>query len=64
VESAAGNFDLTLTPLIADQEMRVSFLYWEGAVNITGTSNGRAVRGQGFVEMTGYAAQARGDVGY
>lgn len=64
VESAVGNFDLTLTPLIADQEMRVSFTYWEGAVNITGTSNGQAVNGQGYVEMTGYGVQARGDVGY
>lgn len=62
--SERGNFDLTLTPLIADQEMRVSFTYWEGAVNVTGTSNGKPVRGQGYVEMTGYATQARGDVGY
>lgn len=64
VASDAGNFDLTLTPLIADQEMRVSFTYWEGAVNITGTSNRNSVSGQGYVEMTGYGAQARGDVGY
>ncbi len=64
VSSEAGNFDLTLKPLIADQEMRVSFTYWEGAVNVEGTSNGKNVRGQGYVEMTGYAAQARGDVGY
>lgn len=64
VSSTKGNFDVTLTPLIADQEMHVSFVYWEGAVNINGTSNGQAVQGQGYVEMTGYAAQARGDVGY
>ncbi len=41
---------LTITPVIADQEMRVSILYWEGAVEVSGT-----VRGVGFVEMTGYA---------
>ncbi len=63
VKSDVGNFDLTLTPLIADQEMRVSFTYWEGAVNVVGTSNGKNVRGQGYVEMTGYG-NARGDVGY
>ena len=63
VESTVGNFDLTLTPLIADQEMRVSFTYWEGAVNVQGTSNGKCVRGQGYVVMTGYG-NARGDVGY
>lgn len=64
VSSAKGNFDLTLTPLIPDQEMRVSFTYWEGAVKAAGTSNGKPVTGKGFVEMTGYATQARGDVGY
>ncbi|HZQ05993.1 MAG TPA: DUF2804 family protein [Anaerolineae bacterium] len=64
VTSAVGNFDLTLTPLIADQENRISFTYWEGAVNIEGTSNGQSVRGQGYVEMTGYAKQAQGLVGY
>ncbi len=63
VKSEIGNFDLTLTPLIPDQEMRVSFTYWEGAVNVTGTSNGKNLRGQGYVEMTGYG-NARGDVGY
>lgn len=63
VKSDVGNFDLTLTPLIADQEMRVSFTYWEGAVNVQGASKGKAVRGQGYVEMTGYG-NARGDVGY
>lgn len=64
VASPGGNFDLTLTPLISDQEMRVSFTYWEGAVKVEGTSNGASVGGQGYVELTGYAAQARGDVGY
>jgi predicted secreted hydrolase len=64
VEIPSANLDLTLTPLIADQEMRVSFTYWEGAVNVVGTSNGKAVRGEGFVELTGYAQAARGDVGY
>jgi predicted secreted hydrolase len=28
--------------------------YWEGAVGITGTSGGTAVRGEGYVELTGY----------
>ena len=51
----SANLLLALKPYIADQEMRVSIVYWEGAVNISGQSNGRAVRGSGFVEMTGYA---------
>lgn len=64
VQSDKGDLDLTLTPLISDQEMNVSFTYWEGAVNIEGLSQGRAVRGQGYVEMTGYAAQSGAAVGY
>ncbi len=47
--------DLTITPLIQDQEMDVAFTYWEGAVNATGTYNGASVAGRGYVELTGYA---------
>jgi predicted secreted hydrolase len=54
IPSAA--IQLTLTPYVADQEMRVSIVYWEGAVQITGNSNGAPVTGSGYVEMTGYAA--------
>ena len=28
--------------------------YWEGAITIQGTRNGTAVRGVGYLEMTGY----------
>lgn len=63
LEIPSEQIDLRLRPLIPDQELRVSFVYWEGAVEIEGTSNGKPVRGDGYVEMTGYAA-TRGDVGY
>jgi predicted secreted hydrolase len=46
----SANLDLTIEPLLADQELDVSFRYWEGAVRIGGTS-----RGRGYVEMTGYS---------
>ena len=52
----SANIDLTLRPYIPDQEMRVSFTYWEGAVEISGTSVGSPVKGSGYVELTGYAA--------
>ncbi|MES1242613.1 MAG: lipocalin-like domain-containing protein [Acidobacteriota bacterium] len=42
--------DLRIEPLLADQELDVSFRYWEGAVRIEGSSQGR-----GYVEMTGYS---------
>lgn len=47
--------DLMIKPYLADQEMRVSIIYWEGAVQVDGHSNGDPVRGSGYVELTGYA---------
>ncbi len=41
--------ELTLTPSVADQEMRLSVNYWEGAITIEGSHQGR-----GYIEMTGY----------
>ena len=37
-----------------DQELNLSFRYWEGAVSVQGTSGGNAVAGHGYVELTGY----------
>ncbi len=54
--------DLDVRPLLADQELDVSFRYWEGAVSIEGTHHGRPVQGQGYVELTGYAAPPRRQV--
>lgn len=50
----AEGLELTLTPLLAGQELDVTFRYWEGAVEIVGTSFGQAASGYGYVEMTGY----------
>jgi predicted secreted hydrolase len=47
-EGAEG-LDLEIAPLLADQELDVSFRYWEGAVAVSGSTEGR-----GYVEMTGY----------
>lgn len=51
------NIDLRITPYLRDQELPLSVLYWEGAVQIEGTSNGQSVRGNGYVELTGYGEQ-------
>jgi predicted secreted hydrolase len=48
--------ELTLTPLVANQELNVTVRYWEGAVRVEGTRRGRPVRGRGYAELTGYAA--------
>ena len=54
--------DLTLEiePYLADQELNVSYDYWEGAVRIRGERAGAAVSGSGYVEMTGYAGSMQG----
>ncbi len=51
---------LTVTPLLDDQELNLSFVYWEGAVKIAGQQNGIRVDGYGFVELTGYAQSMQG----
>lgn len=50
--------DFTVEPAIKDQEMEVSFVYWEGAVTIGGTLDKTPVQGVGYVELTGYGPQA------
>jgi predicted secreted hydrolase len=48
---------------MANQEMRTyrttGVIYWEGSVTVQGQSNGQAVKGKGYVELTGYAAPFR-----
>ncbi|GAC1378921.1 MAG: lipocalin-like domain-containing protein [Ktedonobacteraceae bacterium] len=50
---------LTLIPELKNQELTVyqstGNSYWEGAVSIRGQSAGKAVQGEGYVELTGYA---------
>jgi predicted secreted hydrolase len=59
VVDSAG-LDLRIEPWLADQELRTSFVYWEGAVRVSGRSRGTRVTGQGYVELTGYGRAMRG----
>ena len=52
---------LYIEPYLADQELNVSFIYWEGAVRVSGEYDGKAISGNGYVEMTGYAASMEGE---
>jgi predicted secreted hydrolase len=63
--------DLLVEPWLEAQEMRTSFVYWEGAVRVweaadQGSPGGRRlpdrrrVTGQGYIELTGYAASMQG----
>ncbi len=48
------NMEIELSPIVKDQEMLVSFIYWEGAVSISGRIDDMPVSGTGYVELTGY----------
>ena len=48
------NLDLIVTPKVADQEMRLTVRYWEGAVSVSGQAGAEAISGRGYLEMTRY----------
>lgn len=58
------SLDLTLTPTLADQEVRAGapakVSYWEGQVQVQGRQEGRPSSGRGYVELTGYAGAVGG----
>ena len=51
---------LHLKPRLADQELNLSIVYWEGAVQVDGEKNGLPVSGTGYVELTGYGQSLQG----
>ena len=60
LRAPAAGIDLRITPWLADQELQVAVLYWEGAVKVEGTVDGRSSVGNGYVELTGYAKNEDG----
>jgi len=46
--------DVTVHPVLADQELGTSPRYFEGAVDVNGTRGDRPLRGRGYVELVGY----------
>ena len=54
--------DVVVEPWLEAQEMRTSFVYWEGAVRVTGVTGRRGVSGHGYVELTGYFRPIQGGV--
>ena len=59
----ALGLDITVRPVLADQELLTSPRYWEGAVDVSGTRAGRPVAGRGYVELVGYAGATPGSAG-
>jgi predicted secreted hydrolase len=47
--------ELTVVPVISDQELFTTVRYWEGAVDVQGQHNQQTIGGRGYVELTGYA---------
>lgn len=53
------DLELRVEPVQPDQELDVSFRYWEGAVDVSGSRRGKPVAGRGYAELTGYAENVR-----
>jgi predicted secreted hydrolase len=59
IDIPGAGYRLTLTPTLADQEIRApapaQVTYWEGEVKIEGAKDGAPINGLGYAELTGYA---------
>jgi predicted secreted hydrolase len=49
--------EVVVRPVLADQELRTTPRYWEGAVDVSGSRGGRSVGGRGYVELVGYGPE-------
>ncbi|MGQ0602493.1 MAG: lipocalin-like domain-containing protein [Anaerolineales bacterium] len=63
VSVPSAQLELRVEPWLDAQEMQLNFEYWEGAVKVSGTSNGAPVTGNGYVELTGYRDSMQGVLG-
>ena len=58
--------ELEITSPLRDQELNSRFgpSYWEGAIDVSGTRAGTPLRGDGYLEMTGYAGVVQSSNSY
>jgi predicted secreted hydrolase len=49
--------EVSVRPVLADQELLTTPAYWEGAVDVSGTRAGQSIAGRGYVELVGYAPE-------
>jgi predicted secreted hydrolase len=52
--------ELEIKPLMNDQELNLSYAYWEGAVQVIGKRAGLPMSGKGYIELTGYSGSMGG----
>jgi predicted secreted hydrolase len=43
------------TPVEAQELVLMPIAYWEGVIDVSGTRDGKPLRGHGYMELTGYA---------
>jgi len=53
--------EVKIQPFVADQELDLTYKYWEGAVLVKGVYNRKEINGTGYVELTGYAGSMAGE---
>ena len=62
IKVPSQNWDLLVEPAVDNQELQVTFRYWEGSVRVSGTGkNGTSMNGRGYAELTGYAESTSPD---
>lgn len=61
IRAPSEGIELEIEPHLADQELNVSYAYWEGAVWVTGLKDGVRAAGNGYVELTGYSGSMGGE---
>ena len=53
------DYDLQVSTPVKNQELdtrrTTGVIYWEGAIELKGKKGGKTIRGEGYLEMTGYA---------
>jgi predicted secreted hydrolase len=50
------HLEFTVRAALEDQELKLGpITYWEGAIDANGTRDGKAIKGRGYLELTGYA---------
>jgi predicted secreted hydrolase len=55
----AQRAEIDIQAALENQELRLGpITYWEGAIDSSGTREGKTVKGRGYLELTGYAGRA------
>lgn len=61
IELSDQNFKLTFTDKIPNQEINLSYTYWEGTVTVKGIYQDEEIHGVGFEKLIGYADSMEGE---